>query len=125
MTSFGSRRRVGVGTAFIAAYALVLNVILSSILIASFSSISPAAAHEICMSGVDTDPTDADKSGHKTTIHCPLCIGHHVTGGLPPPDTVLAERVALRAEAICFVRDRLVAHIRSSAHLSRGPPALT
>ena len=126
MTQLVFRQRIGLGAAFIAVYALVFNVILSSILVASLSSISLAAAHEICIGGVSRDaaPTDADKNGQKVSIHCPLCVAHHVAGGLPPLDTTLVERVLLRAEAIYSFQERVFARARSFAHLTRGPPDL-
>ncbi|MBH5388580.1 DUF2946 family protein [Bradyrhizobium diversitatis] len=127
MTGFAFKRRIGWGTAFIAAYALVLNLILSSILVASISPLAAAAAaHELCVSSGNADAarTDADKHGGKTTAHCPLCVGHYVAGGLPPPAAGLAERIALRAEPVLSFRKRIFARARSFAHLTRGPPRL-
>jgi hypothetical protein len=127
MTGHAYRRRIGWGTAFIAVYALVFNVILSSILIASLSPAAAAAAHELCISSDDGNAarSDADKQHGKTTVRCPLCVGHHVSGALPPPQPGLIERLSLAAPAVFAFRQRIVAHARSFDHLSRGPPALT
>ncbi len=126
MTGLARKRRIGWGTAFIAVYALVFNVILSSIVIAGTSPLAPAAAQALCISGDDGNAarSDADKSHGKAAVHCPLCIGHHV-GALPPPQPVLAERVPLPAQAVRAFQMRIVAHARSFDHLSRGPPELS
>jgi hypothetical protein len=127
MTGLARRRRIGWGTVFIAVYALVFNVILSSILIASISPTAAAAAHELCISSDDgiAVRSDADKQHGKTTVRCPLCVGHHVSGALPPPpQPALAERLPLAAPAVFAFRQRIVAHARSFDHLSRGPPVL-
>lgn len=127
MTGFAFKRRIGWGAAFIAAYALVFNVILSSILIASISPLAAAAAHELCISSDNGDSarTDADKNRGKTAAHCPLCVGHHVAGGLPPVEPAFTDRVPIPASAVYSFRQRIVAYARSYDHQSRGPPALT
>ncbi|WP_244626133.1 DUF2946 family protein [Bradyrhizobium betae] len=127
MTGIAFKRRIGWGAAFIAAYALVFNVILSSILVASISPLAAAGAHELCISGENADVarTDTDKHSGKTTAHCPLCVGHYVSGALPSPQSTLADRIPLTASAVYSFRQRIVAHARSFDHLSRGPPALT
>ncbi|MBV9061429.1 MAG: hypothetical protein JOY77_00675 [Alphaproteobacteria bacterium] len=84
-----SKRRIGLGAAFIAAYALVFNVVLTSILFASSPAMASEAAHELCLAqmGGSSVPADADKNGHKIAIHCPLCASHHVANGTPPEST--------------------------------------
>ncbi|AWM06585.1 DUF2946 family protein [Bradyrhizobium symbiodeficiens] len=126
MTRLAFKRRIGWGAAFIAAYALVFNVILSSILIASVSPTAAAAAHELCISSDNTDAarTDADKTSGKTSVHCPLCVAHHIAGTLPPPQPTLTGRIPLTASAVHSFRQRIIAYTRSFDHLSRGPPAL-
>lgn len=116
---------MGRAAAFVAAYALVLNVILSSLLVAS---ISPAAAGQIlCINSTDADAAhdDAGKSGRGGAIHCPLCIGHHVTGALPPPELALGARLPVAVTTIRAFEARFVARFRSYDHQSRGPPALS
>ncbi|WP_142251366.1 DUF2946 family protein [Bradyrhizobium sp. UNPF46] len=126
MTRLAFKRRIGWGAAFVAAYALVFNVILSSILVASVSPTAAAAAHELCISGDNTDAarTDADKTSGKTAVHCPLCAAHHISGALPPPHPTLAGRIPLTASAVYSFRQRIIAYAWSFDHLSRGPPAL-
>lgn len=126
MRRFDLKRRVGGVAAFVAAYALVLNVVLSSLLIAG---ISPAAAengHILCLNSINSDAAhgDADKSGQGGVIHCPLCIGHHVTGALSPPEFALSERTELSVSVVLAFETRFVARFRSYDHQSRGPPAL-
>ena len=127
MTGFAYKRRIGRGAAFFAAYALVLNVILSGMLVASISPVAGAAAQELCISSDNGDATrtDADKHGKKTNVHCPLCVGHHVSGALPPPQPTLTDRIPLTASAVYSFRQWIIAYARSFDHLSRGPPALT
>jgi hypothetical protein len=126
MTGFAYKRRIGWGAAFVAAYALVFNIILSSILVAGISPLAAAAAHELCISSVNADAarTDADKRSGKTSVHCPLCVAHHVSGALPPPQPTLTDRTPLTASAVYSFRKRIIAYVRSFDHLSRGPPAL-
>lgn len=124
MTGLVFKRRIGWGAAFIAAYALVFNVILSSILIASISPAAAAAAHELCISSDNGDAarTDADKNSGKSAIHCPLCVGHHVAASLPPPQPALIDRVSLTANVVYSFQQRIIAYAKSFDHLSRGPP---
>lgn len=127
MTGFAYKRRVGWGAACVAAYALVFNVILSSMLVASVSPFAGSPAQELCISSDNGDAarTDADKHGKRTNVRCPLCVGHQVSGALPPPQPTLADRIPLTASAVYSFRQRIVAYARSFDHLSRGPPALT
>lgn len=127
MTRRAIKRRIGWGAAFIAAYALVFNVILSSILIASVSPLAAADAHELCISTLDAGsiPGDPGKGGGKAVFRCPLCVGHHLAADAPHHPTELAERIPLRAEAVYSFQERTFARARFFDHLSRGPPALT
>ena len=118
MRRFVLRQRVGRAAAFVAAYALVLNVILSSLLVAGqilcINSADPGVAHD-----------DAGKSGRGGAIHCPLCIGHHVTGALPPPAFAFGARLPIALTTVRAFEVRFVARFRSYDHQSRGPPTLT
>lgn len=125
------KRRIGFVAAMIAAYALVFNVVLTSVLTASLSPAFADALHELCVSGgnadvgkTDADKSDADKGGRKTAIHCPMCVGHHVDGGLPPRSPTLVDRIPLRANAVFSFQRRIFARALSFDHLSRGPPGL-
>ena len=126
MARFVFKRRAGWGAAFIAAHALVFNILLSSILVASISPTDAALAQELCVNGNNADMgrTDADKHSEKKAVHCPLCVGHHVSGGLPPPQPALIDRAPLTASVVYSFQQRFVAYARSFDHLSRGPPAL-
>ncbi|MBR1163381.1 DUF2946 family protein [Bradyrhizobium elkanii] len=127
MARFVLKQQVGRATAFIAAYALALNIVLTSLLAASISPALADAGHVLCFSSVSGDPaqSDAGKSGQKTAIHCPLCVGHHVTGALSPPQPVLGDRSYVRLRSVLAFEARLVARFRSYDHQSRGPPDLT
>ncbi|MFB9267780.1 DUF2946 family protein [Bradyrhizobium erythrophlei] len=127
MARFVLKRRVGRVAAFIAAYALVFNVVLTSLLAASISPTLADAGHVLCFSSVSADAAqgDAGKSGQKAAIHCPLCVGHHVTGTLPPPQPVLGDRAYVQLRTVRAFEARFVARYRSYDHQSRGPPVLT
>lgn len=124
MTGVTRKRRIGWSAAFVAAYALVFNVILSGI--ASASPLAAVETHELCLSGLGaiSAPADVDKSTGKTAVHCPLCVGQHVAADVPRPPAHLTERVALRTAAVHSFKARIFARARSFAHLSRGPPEL-
>ncbi|WP_445819633.1 DUF2946 family protein [Bradyrhizobium sp. ISRA442] len=126
MTRFVFKRRIGCGAAFIAAYALVFHLILSSILVAGVSPAAAVAAHELCISSANLDATrpDADKSGKTLAIHCPLCVGHHVISALPPPQVAFVDRSYVEAAIVFAFETRFVARFRSYDHQSRGPPLL-
>lgn len=127
MRRFVLRQRVGRAAAFVAAYALVLNVILSSLLVASISPAAAAAGQILCINSTDADAAhdDAGKSGRGGAIHCPLCVGHHVTGALPPRELALGARLSVVVTTIRAFETRFVARFRSYDHQSRGPPALS
>ena len=127
MRRFVLRQRVGRAAAFVAAYALVLNVILSSLLVAGISPAAAAAGQILCINRADPGVAhdDAGKSGRGGAIHCPLCIGHHVTGALPPPAFAFGARLPIALTTVRAFEVRFVARFRSYDHQSRGPPTLT
>ena len=127
MRRFVLRQRVGRAAAFVAAYALVFNVILSSLLVASISPAAAAAGQILCINSADAGVAhdDAGKSGRSGAIHCPLCIGHHFTGALPPPAFAFGARLPVAVTTIRSFEARFVARFRSYDHRSRGPPAPT
>jgi hypothetical protein len=123
-----SRKRVvGIGSAWIAAYALVLNVVLSSFLLTALSPAAFAAVHDICANSADigTVRDDAGKGDKKAAIHCPICIGKHTSNALPPPPgPVLFERSALPVSLEAAFDAVFVELARTSDHQARGPPSL-
>jgi hypothetical protein len=124
-----SRKRViGIGSAWIAAYALVLNVILSSVFLAALSSTAFAADHTVCANSADIGAVrdDMGKSDKKAAIHCPMCIGKHAASALPPPpDIVFVDRTAVPV-SLAFAFDAAgLEPKRVSDHQPRGPPSLT
>lgn len=127
MRRFVLRQRVGRVAAFVATYALVLNVVLSSLLVASVSPVAAEAGQILCINSTDANAAhdDAGKSGRGGAIHCPLCIGHHVTGALPPPEFVLGARPVIAVAIVRAFETRFVARFRSYDHQSRGPPVLS
>ncbi|KRQ07502.1 hypothetical protein AOQ71_23295 [Bradyrhizobium manausense] len=112
------------GAAFFAAYALVLNVVLSGLLAASVPPAFAESEHVLCISnGSELAPqNDTGKSRQNSVIHCPLCVGHHVSGALPPPTPALARRSYVKLRTAVAFETRPVARLRSHDHQSRGPP---
>jgi hypothetical protein len=130
MMRFVHKRRIGCGAAFIAAYTLVFNLILSSMLAAGVSPAAAAAAHELCSSSGNLDAgrtgTDnsgnTDNSGKKLAIHCPSCVVPHTPTALPPPQAGLADRQYVEVVIAIAFEEGSVAPFRSHDHQSRGPP---
>jgi hypothetical protein len=120
------KRRIGTAAAFAAAYALVLNVILSSALLASLSPTAFAAAHELCINGGDATAAqnDAGKTGNSSTVRCPICVGNHASGALPPAVPPLVSRVAVAVSPQPAFDGAILALATPHDHQPRGPPQL-
>jgi hypothetical protein len=125
---YASRKRIGIGVAWFAAYALVLNVILSSVLhAAALSPLALAAGHIVCANSADIGAVqgDAGKSDKRASVHCPLCVGNYSTAALPPPPFPgLIERVPSQAALVAASGDVFVALAKFSDNQARGPPGL-
>jgi hypothetical protein len=123
---FSRKGRIGTAAAFAAAYALVLNVILSSALLASLSPTAFAAAHELCINSGDAAAAqdDAGKTGKSPTIRCPICVGNHASGALPPAVPALATRLAVAVSDPPVFDAACVACDPAHDHQPRGPPQL-
>jgi hypothetical protein len=121
------KKTLGIAASWLAAYALVLNVILSSALLASLSPTAFAAAHELCVNGGDAAAAqdDAGKAGKSATIRCPICVGNHASGALPPDVALLVSRVAVAAPDQPLVVAAIVACDPTHDHQPRGPPQLS
>ena len=85
------KRLIGSVASLAAAYALVLNVVLSSMLLASLSPTALAAGTEICAAsavyGIAHDnagQSDADQAPGAVAAHCPVCVFAHLPGTPPP-----------------------------------------
>jgi hypothetical protein len=117
---------VGATASFVAAYALVLNVILSSIFVAGLPPQAGAPGYALCLNSANPDASrkDSDQGGQRTVVHCPLCVGHLSTGALPPPEVTVGERIPVQTRAAIAFHAQFVAPIRTFNHQSRGPPAL-
>ncbi|HEY8337819.1 MAG TPA: hypothetical protein VIQ05_28825, partial [Tardiphaga sp.] len=99
MKHLSRKRIVGAVASFVATYALVLNVVFSSMLLAAVSPVVAAAGFEICVNNPDLAAAhdDAGKTTGKAVVHCPLCVGSHAAGALPPTGPSFAVRVAVAA----------------------------
>lgn len=117
---------MGMCAAGAAAYALVLNVILSSFLLAALSPAAAAAGYEICANSADLHAVrdDAGKTDKRTVVRCPICVGHHAGIALLPPSPISADRIALATPLRFEFTQRDLEFSRTHDHQPRGPPAL-
>ncbi|UZE50174.1 DUF2946 family protein [Rhodopseudomonas sp. P2A-2r] len=128
MKHLSRKRIVGAVASFVAAYALVLNVMLSSMLLASLSPVAAAAGFEICANNPDLAAAhdDAGKSTGKAVVHCPLCVGnHHAAGALPPTGPSFAVRVAVASPPAFTPGGSVATRAATSSHQARAPPRLS
>lgn len=104
-----------------AAYALVLNVILSSLLLASVSPALSAAGFEIC--AVNPDHGDAGKSPGQVAVHCPVCVFAHA-GAPPQPTEFVTSRTAITIAPTIAREAAVIARLAATDHQARAPPQL-
>lgn len=127
MTHHGSRkRRFGAVASLAAAYALVLNVLLSSLILAAIPPAAQAAGFELCLTHPDLAATP-DGSGKTTApaVHCPLCLGTHAPGAPPTVATFHVSRIAIAIAPVISPDPRIVALRATSDHRARAPPQLS
>lgn len=119
-------RRIGRWAACVAAYVLVLNVMLTSALVASISPVQFNALHQLCLNGISAgQPADKSDPG-KPIVKCPLCLSSAAAlADVPPQSPALAIRVALHVPFEIAEHDVLVVRPASSDHQPRGPPHLS
>jgi hypothetical protein len=118
-----SRRRwFGTVASLAAAYALVLNVILSSLLLASVSPAAYAAGFEIC--AVNPDHGDTGKGTGQVAVHCPVCVFSHAPGAPPQPTLFLVSRITITIAPSFAHEAAVVARLAATDHQARGPPRL-
>jgi hypothetical protein len=119
-----SRRRwFGTVASLAAAYALVLNVVLSSLLLASVSPAAYAAGFEIC--AVNPDHGDAGKTSGQAMVHCPVCVFSHAPGAPPQPTIFHTVRLAITVAPTIAREAAIVARLAATDHQARAPPELT
>lgn len=120
-------RSIGRWAAFVAAYALVFNVMLTSALLASISPSKLNAFHELCLNGSSAIPdADGNTDPGKPVVRCPLCLSSAAaTADQPPQTPALAIRIALRVLFEPARNDHAVVRFAVSDHQPRGPPHLS
>jgi len=128
-------RRIGRWGAWAAAYALILNAILTSALAAAIPPDQFATSYELCLSGklfADQIDQAADLTDRKAShpdqkgspVHCPMCMPH--TGALDLPTVArLAERIAVASPLSFAEHVPFTALARIIFHHARGPPHLS
>ncbi|MBB5050238.1 hypothetical protein HNQ36_000186 [Afipia massiliensis] len=120
-------RSIGRWAAFVAAYALVFNVMLTSALLATISPSKLNAFHELCLNGSSAVPdADGNTDSGKPVVRCPMCLSSAVaTADQPPQTPALAIRIALRVLFEPAAHDHVVVRFAESDHQPRGPPHLS
>lgn len=127
MANISRKRWFGAVASLAAAYVLVLNVVLSSLLLAAISPADAATGYQICHNNPDgiATPDDAGKTTGKPAAHCPLCTGSHAPGAPPAQTVFIATRIALAIALIATPDDAFVAAPATSDHRARAPPRLS
>lgn len=121
------KRSIGIAATWIASITVVLNVILSSALLAA---LSPTAAftegHPLCVSGGEGRAVGDDygKPLKPAGLHCPMCIGTEVAGTPAPDAPGLRERTMVAAPRPPAWQPRREAPPPGHDHQPRGPPRL-
>jgi hypothetical protein len=120
-------RAIGRWAAFVAAYALIFNVMLTSALLATISPAKFNALHELCLNGVSAAPkADGSSDPGKPIIRCPLCLsGIAAMADQPPQTPALAIRIALRIAFEPAQHDDGITLFAASDYQPRGPPHLS
>lgn len=121
---FTSRiKRIGRYAAWAAAYALVLNVMMTGVLQAAVSPLKAAAGHELCLSSASAPvETDGTNDAGTPIVHCPLCLANAAVADLAPPPPALAIRIALRVLLEPAPAAHLAPRLSVNDHQPRGPP---
>lgn len=121
-----TKRRTGALASLVAAYALVLHVIISSFMLATVSA-AFAAGGEICVSHPETTTSDGPigKVPGKSVVRCPLCVGNHAPG-VPPSDVALSVvRFAVAIDLQARLETATALEAPYSSHQARAPPRLS
>lgn len=109
----------------LAAYALVLNALLATSLLAATPASKSLTGFELCLSADSTGhPVDAsDKATKRAAVHCQLCLQHVAPAGLPPLFAGLPEIIPVITDPVIAVIDAAPLTAPVSLHPpSRGPP---
>jgi hypothetical protein len=121
------KRSIAVGAAWVAAYALVFNILLSGLILSALSPAAFAAGHVLCANSADigTVRKDAADPSKSASVRCPICIANHVASALPPPpDTYFSERVATAVTVSLAPDAAFIQPAPIFGHQARGPPRL-
>lgn len=126
MTQILRKRRFGAVASLAAAYALVLHVVLSSLMLAAASPAAQAAGLELCLAHPDlvASTDDAGKTTGAPVAHCPICIAAHAPGAPPAAATFAVVRIAQVIAPVAATDDRIIAGAITTDHRARAPPHL-
>lgn len=110
----------------LAAYALVLNALLATSLLAATPAGKSLSGFELCTAVTDTasEVDHTDSATKRAAIHCQICLQHAAPAALPPPVPIaLVVPVANVATSTPVVRELPAVEPHVSSHSPRGPPA--
>jgi hypothetical protein len=110
-----------------AAYALVLNVVLSGMLLAAMSPTAIAAGLEICHNNPDLAATQdgGNRNTGKPAAHCPVCVGNHAPGAPPEFTHYLTSRIGVAIASAIAPDADFVTPPADADHQARAPPRLS
>ncbi|MGB3273382.1 MAG: hypothetical protein WBA66_10845 [Xanthobacteraceae bacterium] len=115
--------RYGAWVAWAAAYALVLNAVLASSLLAAVPSATFGDVAVLCVAHPDGGDSSTDGDVARTVHHCKSCLPG-LAAALPPPDAPdLFERIAVAQPGQVAFEARLKAFAPFTLYSSRAPPA--
>ena len=118
-------RRIGGWSALLAAYALVLNALLATSLLAATPAGKSLSGFELCSAVTDTtsEVDHTDSTTKRAAIHCQICLQHATPAALPPPVAItLVVPIANVAAIAAVVADATAVERHVSNHSPRGPP---
>lgn len=138
--SLSGARRMGRWGAWAAAYALILNAILTSALAAAIPPDQFATSYELCLSGKilgeklfadkadqaanEASGTPPQKDQMGSPVHCPMCTPHLTSVDLPV-EPQFAVRTAVASPLSFPAHEPFLALARIIFHHARGPPHLS
>lgn len=117
--------RCGAWAAWAAAYALVINAVLASSLLAAMPAAAFGNVAVLCVAHPDSAAGTATDGGTtaRAVHHCKLCLPGS-TVALPPPAAPEASaRIAVAQPQHFAFETRLKAYARFDLYHPRGPPA--
>ena len=122
MKNWRQKKTIGKWAAFVAAYALVFNVILTSALFAAVSPLELNTRHQLCLKNYAFNPAVDKSKPVEPGVLCPMCLAKAALADAPPLAPSVAVPVALPVSTELADHIVFIASIQQSDHHARGPP---